>query len=92
MRSLQRPLPIVLALVGTFLVTYIALIAVVMTYASLSIEFSQSVKSDESAVAILEAQYLDAVNQIAAINYGVTGYATPEKLTYVATPSATARR
>src|SRR3989344_4203296 len=50
-----------LALVVTLGVAYIALIAVVMSYAALTVEFAQSVRSDEAVIATLEARYLGTV-------------------------------
>lgn len=73
-------------------VTYIGLIAVVMSYASLTIEFSQSIKNDESAVATLEAQYLASVAQITTTDATAAGYAVPLARRYVPTTSVTALR
>ena len=44
--------------VAVLAIAYIGLIAMVMTYAALTVEFSQSVRNDETAVAKLEKQYL----------------------------------
>lgn len=78
--------------VGTLFVVYIALIAVVMTYATLTIEFSQSIQNDTSRVAVLEAEYLALVSRLTTTDYAAAGYAIPQATRYVTTKSATAIR
>ena len=78
--------------VGVLAVTYIGLIAVVMSYAALTIEFSQSVKNDEAAVAVLEGQYLSSVAQITNTNYLAEGYTAPVAQLFVPGESVTALR
>lgn len=73
-------------------VAYIGLIATVMSYAALTVEFSQSVRDDESAVAVLEGRYLEAVEGITATDYLAEGYALPVKKTFVRAKSTTALR
>jgi len=63
-----------------------------MSYAALTIEFSQSVKNDESTVAMLEKNYLSAVAGITNTNYAAEGYAAPVAQTYVPAKSVTALR
>lgn len=97
MRNVTATLPISFrslctGTVGVLLVTYIALIAVIMTYASLTIEFSQSVKRDESTVATLEAQYLASIASITKTDYLARGYTTPVSKTFVRAKSGTALR
>jgi len=77
---------------GILLVSYIGLIAVVMSYAALTIEYSQSVKNDEAAVATLEGQYLSGVARITGTNYAELGYAKPATQTFVRAQSKTALR
>ena len=48
-------LSLVSGAVAILVVAYIGLIAVVMSYAALTVEFSQSVRNDEAAVAVLES-------------------------------------
>jgi len=79
-------------LVAVLAITYIGLIAAVMSYAALTIEFSQSVKSDEASVATLEEQYLAAVAQITSTNYIAEGYVVPSTQIFVKAQSATALR
>ena len=78
--------------VGFLLVAYIGLIAVVMSSAVLTVEFSQSVKNDEAAVAVLEGQYLSVVARITGSNYVAEGYAKPLAKTFVRAESVTALR
>lgn len=77
---------------GVLLVAYIGLIAVVMSYAALTVEFSQSVKTDESAVAVLEGQYLAGVAHLTNTDYAAEGYAKPVTKAFVRAQSATALR
>ena len=86
------PVPISLGIVVILALTYIGLIATVMSYAALTVEFSQSVRNDEAAVAKLESRYLAVVSQITSINPEVAGYEKPTTLIYVPTKRATALR
>ncbi|MDD2657414.1 MAG: hypothetical protein PHD04_01985 [Candidatus Pacebacteria bacterium] len=79
-------------IVGILLVAYIGLIATVMSYAALTVEFSQSVRNDEAAVAALESQYLAGVSRITSTNYEAEGYAKPASKTFVRAQGATAVR
>lgn len=85
-------LPLCYGAVGTLFVVYIGLIAAVMSYAALTVEFSQSVKSDEAAVAVLESQYLASVASITNTDYHAEGYAAPIAQIFVPTKSVTALR
>lgn len=85
-------LPLCYGAVGVLLVAYIGLIAVVMSYAALTVEFSQSVKNDEAAVAVLEGQYLAGVAHLTSIDYAAEGYAKPTAKVFVRTESVTALR
>ena len=78
--------------VAVLVVVYIVLISVVMSYAALTIEFSQSVRNDESAVASLEGQYLSVVAQITSSDYSQIGYALPVSKIFVPVKSVTALR
>ncbi len=80
------------AAVGTLLVVYIGLIAVVMSYATLTIEFSQSVKKDESVIAVLEAEYLASIARITSTDYRAAGYTKPLTQTFVRARGVTASR
>jgi hypothetical protein len=74
------------------LVAYIGLIAVVMSYAALTVEFTQSVRSGSGSVAELEKQYLAEVARITAIEYASEGYAKPAVKVFVRAKSGTALR
>jgi acyl-coenzyme A synthetase/AMP-(fatty) acid ligase len=73
-------------------VMYIGLIAIVMSYAAMTIEFSQSVRNDEATVASLEAEYLNTVARITNIDYTTVGYTIPMVKVFVPKKSATALR
>lgn len=78
--------------VGVLLVAYIGLIAVVMSYAALTVEFSQSVKNDEAAVAALEGRYLASVAHMTGTDYTAEGYVKPIAQIFVRAKSVTALR
>ncbi|MDB5244496.1 MAG: hypothetical protein JWN18_366 [Parcubacteria group bacterium] len=80
------------ATVGALAVVYIGLIAVVMSYAAMTVEFSQSVKTDEAAVAVLESQYLASVSEITHTDYRALGYVAPVAKIFVPAKSVTALR
>ncbi len=84
--------PFCIGTVAVLLVIYIGLIATVMSYAALTIEFSQSVRNDEAEVASLEGKYLDNVARTTATDYIAEGYARPTVMTFVPAKSATALR
>lgn len=86
------PVPLCVTLVVALLVVYIGLIAMVMSYGVVTVEFSQSVRSDESELAQLESQYLDKVAQITSADYAALGYAKPAGQVFVRAQSATALR
>ena len=78
--------------IGVFAVAYIGLIAVVMSYATLTVSFSQSMKNDEAIVAVLESEYLAHIAAIESLDYHTAGYMTPVAETFVPTKSMTALR
>ena len=78
--------------VSILLIAYIGLIAVVMSYATLTIEFTQSVRNDETEIAALESEYLSGVAKITKMDYSAAGYATPVATRFVPTRSVTALR
>lgn len=73
-------------------ITYIALLAVVMNYAALTVEYSQSVRNKEAEIAKFESKYLSAIARIATTDYIAEGYVQPINKTFVRTNSATALR
>lgn len=62
---------------------YIALIAVVMSYAAMHVEFAQEVRSDEAAVATLESSYLASLDSLTSTDYGQLGYVKPATKIFV---------
>jgi hypothetical protein len=97
MRSLRFHLPfsflsLATGTVGVLAVVYIGLIAIVMSYAALTVEFSQSVKNDEAALSVLESQYLASVAHIQAQDYRAIGYSAPRATFFVPATSVTALR
>lgn len=78
--------------VGVLMVTYIGLIAVVMTYATITMEFSQSMKNDEAAIALLESHYLSGVAHVESLDYRTVGYTVPMVKMFVPATSVTALR
>ena len=75
-----------------FIVSYIGLIAVVMTYAALTVEFAQSVRNDEAEVASLESKYLAEVARITSTDYAAAGYVKPVAHIFVPQAPVTALR
>jgi hypothetical protein len=86
------PVSLAIATVTILAVTYFGLIAAVMSYAALTVEFSQSVRNNEASVAALEGQYLAAVARITATDYAAEGYVSPTVKIFVRAKSATALR
>lgn len=79
-------------LVAVLAIAYIGLIAVTMSYAALTVEFSQSVRNNEAVVAALEQQYFTAMAHIAKTDYATAGYVTPRIKVFVPAKSVTALR
>lgn len=86
------PVAVCFSIVVVLAVSYIGLIATVMSYAALTVEFSQSVKNDGAAIALLESQYLVAVEHITNTDYVTEGYAAPRSEVFVPAKSTTALR
>ncbi len=79
-----------LAINGLLVVTYIALIATVMSYAALQVEFAQSVRGDEAALSSLETEYLSKVREVTATDYHAKGYEKPSAKIFVSQTGLTA--
>lgn len=86
------PLSLAAGLVAVLVTAYIGLIAVIMSYAALTVEFSESLRREEAAVAALEGSYLDAVSRITTADYHALGYAMPAQQSFVPEVSGTALR
>lgn len=97
MSSLRHRLPfsprsLAWSLVGALSVVYMGLIALIMSSAVLTIEFSHSIKNSESAIAALEARYLASVAEIAGADYRSVGYAIPSAAHFVEAENVAALR
>lgn len=95
MPSLRLPFSMVslsLSIVAVLLVVYIGVIAVVVSYATLTVEFSQSVRNDEATVATLESAYLADVARVTSTDYTAAGYTKPLAVTFIRAQSSTALR
>lgn len=86
------PVGLCVGIVATLSVIYLVLIAVVMTYAAITISFSQSVRNNEAAVATLETQYFSEIAVINNSNYAAMGYTKPLAEVYVPATRVTALR
>ena len=86
------PVPLCVGVVATLSVVYLALIAVVMTYAAVTISFSQSVRNDEAAVATLEVKYFSDIAVVNNTDYAAAGYAKPLAEVFVPSARVTALR
>lgn len=86
------PVSLAAGLVAVLAVVYIGMIALVMSYAALTVEFTQSVKNDEADLAVLESQYLGSVSHIQTMDYHALGYAAPVAEIFVPATSQTALR
>lgn len=78
--------------VAVLIVAYVGLIAIVMSYAALTVEFSQSVRNNETTIAALERQYLASMAHITRIDYVAAGYTIPSVKMFVPARSVTAVR
>lgn len=86
------PVKVASGLVMALAVLYIGLIAVVMSYAAHTVEFSQSVRNDETAVAMLEGEYLATMARLTKMDYVAAGYSAPSVKVFVPAKSVTALR
>lgn len=92
LRFSYNPVSIGIGLVVMLAMVYIALIAVTVSYAALTVESAQSVRNEEAVVAALESRYLAAIAEVTAADYHALGYSKPGEKQFVATKSGTALR
>lgn len=78
--------------VAVLAIAYIGLIALIMSYGALTVEFSQSVRNNQAEIAKLERQYLATMAHIMKTDYVAAGYAIPHSKVFVPTKSVTALR
>ncbi len=83
------PLRILAALNGGLILLYLGLIAFVMSYAAMHVEYAQSLRETQAAVGTLEAKYLAQVSGITTTDYAALGYQKPLSQAFVpSTPTA----
>ena len=80
------------SIVTLLAVAYLGLIAIVMSYAASTIEYSQSVRNDEASVAEMESKYFSSIADVTTTNYTAAGYVKPVTLIFVPTKNTTALR
>lgn len=68
---------------GVLLVSYIALIATIMVYGTLQMQFAQRVRDTSAHVGVLESQYLSLITQINKTNPSTLGFTKPVSIAYV---------
>ncbi len=71
---------------------YVALIALVMNYAALTVSFAQSIRNEEAAIAQLEQTYFSELDAISRADYRALGYEKPITHSFVTGAAATALR
>jgi hypothetical protein len=71
------------ALVLTLLVSYVALIAFVMSYGAVETEMAQAVRDASAQVSTLESQSLAGSTAFGALNPRALGYTTPVDKAFV---------
>ncbi|HUQ29978.1 MAG TPA: hypothetical protein VM103_00435 [Candidatus Paceibacterota bacterium] len=92
---MRLPVSPIKALLGgalLLMLTYVALIAMVMNYAALTVGFAQSVRNDEAKIASLEATYFSMLSEVTKTDYAARGYAKPIAQVFVPSAPATALR
>jgi len=70
-------------LVLLLLVSYVGLIAFVMSYGAVETETAQAVRDSSAQVSTLEGQYLAASAKLSVLNPSTIGYATPSDKSFV---------
>jgi hypothetical protein len=93
MRNFLRtfsPVQWLTGVVVALVVTYIGLIAFVMSYAAIQTETAQSVRDSSAEVSLLETQYFDKTSALGAIDPGSLGYSAPIAKNYALGPTRAA--
>ncbi len=75
-------IPTLSAIAGLFLVAYIGLLAVVMTYGVIEMQSAQAVRDTRAAVGTLETKYLAEITTINNLNPETLGYVKPAAVAY----------
>jgi hypothetical protein len=92
MRLPFSPVQMLIGIALLLMLTYVALIAIVTSYAALTVSFSQSVRNDEASVATLESTYLNKVAELTNTDYTAMGYTKPVASLFVPGAPTTALR
>jgi hypothetical protein len=79
-----------MALVAVLVVSYIGLIAFVMSYAAVETDTAQSVRDESAQVSTLEVEYLDRSAALSIVDPSSLGYVTPRAKSFVAGPAQAA--
>lgn len=85
-RAAVLPLPVVsiLSVVASILfVTYIALLAIVMTYGVIQTQSAQALSDTRATIGTLETNYLATIKKISATNPDALGFTKPSTVAYV---------
>jgi len=77
------PVQYLLAINVLLVVTYIGLIAFVMSYAAIETELAQSVRDASAQVSVLEVAYFNKTAELGAVNPVQLGYSAPIAKSYV---------
>lgn len=68
---------------GILFITYVALLALVMTYGVMQTQSAQALRDTRAAVGTLETHYLTTIKEISAINPSAAGFTKPSTIAYV---------
>ena len=85
-RSAVLPIPIMSALymvAGILFITYITLLAIIMTYGVVQTQSAQTLSDTRATVGTLETHYLATIKNISATNPKTAGFTKPSTIAYV---------
>lgn len=76
-------IPTLSFIAGVLLVSYLAMLAFIMVYGTLQMQFAQRVRDTSAQVGVLESQYLSLVTQINKTDPSTLGFTKPVAIAYV---------
>ncbi len=76
-------IPTLSIIAGIFLISYVAMMAFVMTYGAMQMQFAQSVRDTGAHVGVLESQYLALVTKINHTNPATLDLTKPTSIAYI---------
>lgn len=76
-------IPALSFIAGVLLVSYLALIATIMVYGTLQMQFAERVRDTSAQVGVLESQYLALITQINKTDPSSLGFTKPVSIAYV---------